>query len=82
MNITPNQVTDRLRRNIGDMPPALQAAAKYIIDNPGDFGLNPIRATATRIGVSSNVLVRLAQRMGFDGFEAFRSPFRNALVTD
>ncbi|MDX1743997.1 MAG: MurR/RpiR family transcriptional regulator, partial [Ruegeria sp.] len=82
MNITPNQVTDRLRRNIGDMPPALQAAAKYIIDNPGDFGLNPIRTTATRIGVSSNVLVRLAQRMGFDGFEAFRLPFRSALVTD
>ncbi len=64
------------------MPPGLQAAAKYIIDHPGDFGLDPIRSSATKIGVSSNVLVRLAQRMGFDSFEAFRAPFRNALVTD
>ncbi len=64
------------------MPSALQAAAKYIVDHPGDFGLDPIRTTANKIGVSSNVLVRLAQRLGFDSFEAFRSPFRDALVTD
>ncbi|WP_420584109.1 MurR/RpiR family transcriptional regulator [Ruegeria sp.] len=71
-----------MRQNISGLPPALQAAAKYIIDHPGDFGLNPIRTSASRIGVSSNVLVRLAQRMGFDSFEAFRTPFRSALVTD
>ncbi len=82
MENTPNQITDRLRQNISGLPPALQAAAKYIIDHPGDFGLNPIRTSASRIGVSSNVLVRLAQRMGFDSFEAFRTPFRSALVTD
>ncbi|WP_170513778.1 MurR/RpiR family transcriptional regulator [Ruegeria atlantica] len=82
MNSTPTQIIDHLRQEIEQMPAALQAAAKYIIDYPGDFGLDPIRTTATRIGVSSNVLVRLAQRMGFDGFEAFRTPFRNALVTD
>ncbi|WP_170324761.1 MurR/RpiR family transcriptional regulator [Ruegeria arenilitoris] len=82
MKNTPNQITDRLRQEIERMPSALQAAAKYVIDHPGDFGLDPIRTTATRIGVSSNVLVRLAHRMGFDSFEAFRTPFRNALVTD
>lgn len=82
MEKTPNQLTDRLRQDIGQMPSALQAAAKYIIDHPGDFGLDPIRKTATKIGVSSNVLVRLAQRLGFDSFDALRAPFRNALVTD
>lgn len=76
------QTTDRLRQDIDDMPAQLQAAAKYIIDHPGDFGLDPIRLTATKIGVSSNVLVRLAERMGFDGYDAFRQPFRSALITD
>ncbi|MEX0276512.1 MAG: MurR/RpiR family transcriptional regulator [Ruegeria sp.] len=77
-----NQLTDRLRREIDDLPAQLQAAAKYIIDHPGDFGLDPIRVTAAKIGVSSNVLVRLAHRMAFEGFDAFRLPFRDALVTD
>ncbi|WP_170398407.1 MurR/RpiR family transcriptional regulator [Ruegeria arenilitoris] len=82
MKNTPNQITDRLRQGIERMPSALQAAAKYIIDHPGDFGLDPIRTTATKVGVSSNVLVRLARRTGFDSFESFRAPFRHALVTD
>ena len=82
MEHSPTQLTNRLRREIEELPAQMQAAAKYIIDHPGDFGLNPIRTTADRIGVSSNVLVRLAHRMGFDRFEAFRRPFRQTLVTD
>ncbi len=82
MTETLSQLTSTLRKTIDQMPPQLQAAAKYVIDHPGDFGLDPIRTTAVKIGVSSNVLVRLAQRMGFDSFDAFRNPFRQALVTD
>ncbi len=82
MTIHPDQINKRLRLGIDKMPAQLQAAAKYIIDHPGDFGIDPIRVTASKIGISSNVLVRLAQRMGFDGFDAFRQPFRSALVTD
>ena len=68
MNDTLKQLTNKLRQDIDTMPPSLQAAAKYILDFPGDFGLDPIRVTAANIGVSSNALVRLALRMGFDGF--------------
>ncbi|NOD91321.1 SIS domain-containing protein [Ruegeria sp. HKCCD4884] len=75
-------LTDQLRREIDKMPAQMQVAAKYVVDHPGDFGLNPIRETADRIGISSNVLVRLAQRLGFDSFDAFRQPFRRALTTD
>ena len=76
------QIIDRLRTEIDTLPPQLQAVAKYIIDHPGDFGIDPIRLTADKVGVSSNSLVRLSDRMGFDGFEDFRAPFRNALVTE
>lgn len=82
MQTTPTHLTDRLRKDIDTLPPQMQAAAKYVIDHPGDFGLDPIRVTAGKIGVSSNVLVRLAQRLGFDSFDAFRKPFRQTLATD
>ncbi|WP_281972179.1 MurR/RpiR family transcriptional regulator [Ruegeria faecimaris] len=82
MTETQRQLTDNLRKNIDQMPPRLQAAAKYIVDHPADFGLDPIRVTAEKIGVSANVLVRLAQYMGYGGFQAFRSPFRQNLATD
>ncbi|MEO1106684.1 MAG: MurR/RpiR family transcriptional regulator [Pseudomonadota bacterium] len=82
MTDTYSHLIRTLRHDIDHMPPQLQAAAKYVIDHPGDFGLDPIRTTARKIGVSSNVLVRLAQRMGYDGYDAFRHPFRQALVTD
>ena len=71
-----------LKAAIGGLPPRLKVIAKYIIDNPGDFGMDPIRVSAEKIGVSPNSLVRLAQKMGFDGFEPFRDPFRHALVTE
>lgn len=82
MTTPPSQIADILRRDIDQMPAQLQAAAKYIIDHPADFGIDPVRVSAEKIGVSSNVLVRLAQRLGFDGFDALRRPFRDALVTD
>jgi len=70
-----------LKDGISHMPPKLAAAAKYIIDNPGDFALDPVRLTATKAGISANTLVRLAEHLGFDSFEALRTPFRAALVT-
>ncbi|OBY25324.1 MurR/RpiR family transcriptional regulator [Leisingera sp. JC1] len=72
----------QLKSAIADLPPRLKVIAKYIIDNPGDFGMDPIRVSAEKIGVSPNSLVRMAQKMGFDGFEPFRDPFRHALVTE
>ncbi|MFS4583558.1 MurR/RpiR family transcriptional regulator [Phaeobacter sp. C3_T13_0] len=78
----PHRLLTQLKTQIDSLPPALSVAAKYIIDNPGDFGLDPIRVSATKAGVSANSLVRLATHLGFDSFEALRSPFRSALTTD
>nr|WP_170791725.1 MurR/RpiR family transcriptional regulator [Ruegeria lacuscaerulensis] len=81
-NMTLNSLTRRLRGTIDQLPPALQAAAKYVLDHPGNIALDPIRVSADKIGVSTNVLVRLSERLGYDSYEAFRSPFRHALLTD
>ncbi|UWS81992.1 MurR/RpiR family transcriptional regulator (plasmid) [Phaeobacter sp. G2] len=70
-----------LKDHIGQMPAKLAQAAKYIIDNPGSFALDPVRDTARKAQISANSFVRLADRLGYDSFDALRRPFRDALIT-
>ena len=75
------RLLQHLKDRMDTLPPKLKAAAKYVIDNPGDFGLDTVRTSAARTGISANGFVRLAQHLGYDTFEAFRAPFRAALTT-
>ncbi|OIQ33493.1 MAG: iron dicitrate transport regulator FecR [Alphaproteobacteria bacterium MedPE-SWcel] len=70
-----------LKECLADLSPSLRAVAKYIVDHPSDFGLDPIRVTAQKCGVSTYTLVRMARRMGYESFEELRKPFRHALVS-
>ncbi|MCG3266676.1 MurR/RpiR family transcriptional regulator, partial [Yoonia sp. I 8.24] len=70
-----------LKDTLPDLAPRLGVVAKYIVDNPADFGLDPIRETARKSGVSTYTLVRMANRLGFTSFEELRDPFRHALVS-
>jgi len=70
-----------LKEQIVQMPAKLAQAAKYIVDNPGSFALDPVRDTARKAQISANSFVRLADRLGYDSFEALRRPFRDALIT-
>lgn len=74
-----NRVLIKMRDQYSHLAPTLQLAAKYVIDHPADFGIDPIRTTAEKIGVSTYSLVRLSKELGFPGFEEFRDPFRRAL---
>lgn len=76
-----SQTISRLKEEIGTYPPRMKDVAKYILDHPADFGLASIRDTAKQIGVSTFTLVRTAQRLDFASYEAFREPFRHALVS-
>lgn len=75
------RLLQHLKQQIEQLPPKLKSAAKYVIDNPGDFGLDTVRASARKTGISANSFVRLSNHLGFDTFEAFRAPFRAALTT-
>lgn len=79
---TANAVIDALSEAFPDMPPALQAAARHIIDNPREVGLRSMRSLATRAAVHPNAFVRLARQLGFDGYDDLRERFRDFLVTD
>ena len=70
-----------LKAEMPALSPQLRQAAKYVIDHPSDFGLDPIRVSARKAGVSTYTLVKISKYMGFSGFEAFRQPFRLALIS-
>lgn len=74
------EIVRKLIAEVDGLPPRLQLAAKYIVDNENAFGMDPIRVSAEHIGISANSLVRLADHMGFDSFDALREPFRASLL--
>ena len=76
-----NKTISAIKQAIPELSPRLRTVAKYIVDHPSDFGLDPIRETARKCDVSTYTLVRMAKTMGFGGFEELREPFRHALVS-
>lgn len=74
------KVIRQLKEGFKDFSPRLKQVAKYIADNPADFGLDPIRTTSQKVNVSTFTLVRMAKTLGFASYDDLREPFRNALV--
>jgi len=64
-----------LSKSFDDMPPQLQLAARWMLDHPIDVALLSMRDQARRAGVPPATLTRLAQRLGFSGFDAVRRLF-------
>ncbi|MER9026434.1 MurR/RpiR family transcriptional regulator [Mesorhizobium sp. M0815] len=75
------RIISDIKEGLPALPRRLRTVAKYVVDHPSDFGLDPIRETARKAGVSTYTLVRLAQRLGFGGYDELREPFRHALVS-
>ncbi|MBV7486389.1 MurR/RpiR family transcriptional regulator [Bordetella sp. BOR01] len=62
------------------LPPTLQRAARYAIDNPKAIALHSMRAVAAEAGLQSSAMHRLARHLGFDGYEAMRTVYRDWLA--
>ncbi|MEX0301714.1 MAG: MurR/RpiR family transcriptional regulator, partial [Leisingera sp.] len=54
-------------------------AARYVLENPADVGVSTVREIAEAANVKPNTFVRMARQVGFDGYEDFRAPFREAI---
>ncbi|MEO0621767.1 MAG: MurR/RpiR family transcriptional regulator [Pseudomonadota bacterium] len=79
---TTEAILDRLTERFEDLPPQLQRAARFIIDNPRAVGVQSMRALAGKAEVHPNTLVRLAREIGFSGYDDMRARFRDFLVSD
>ncbi len=67
----------RLLEIFDQLPTQLQVAARFIIDNPHEVGVQTMRSLASEISVHPNTFTRLARSLGFDGYEDLRERFRD-----
>jgi DNA-binding MurR/RpiR family transcriptional regulator len=50
-----------------------------VLENPRDVGVSTVREIAEAANVKPNTVVRMARQVGFEGYEDFRAPFRDAI---
>ncbi len=74
------RIISNLKDQMHSYSPQMRTAAKYIIDQQADFGLDSIRVTARKASLSTYTFVNIAKRLNFSGFEDLRKSFRYALV--
>ena len=74
-----HQVLERLSGEWKDLTPEAQKAARYVLENPQDVGVSTVREIAEAAQVKPNTFVRMARQVGFEGYEDFRAPFRDAI---
>ncbi len=72
-------VLERLAEELPELTPEARKAATYVLENPLDVGVSTVREMAEAANVKPNTLVRMARQVGFEGYEDFRVPFRDAI---
>jgi DNA-binding MurR/RpiR family transcriptional regulator len=72
-------ILERLTDEWGSLTPEAQKAARYVLENPADVGVSTVREIAEAANVKPNTFVRMARQVGFEGYDDFRAPFREAI---
>jgi len=72
-------VSDRIVALFDTMPRQMQVAARYVLDHPEDVALLTMREQAKRANVPPATMTRLAQRLEFDGYDAIRLLYAQAV---
>lgn len=68
-----------LAESFSDLTPELQKAAKFMLENPEEVGLNSMRTVAKGACVKPATVSRLSKTLGFDEYDSLRAPFRQRL---
>ena len=74
-----SSVLERLADELTELTPEARKAATYVLENPQDVGVSTVREIAKAAQVKPNTFVRMARQVGFEGYEDFRTPFRDAI---
>lgn len=78
--MTPRAVEELIDQRFEALSPELQRAARWVRQHPATVALKSMRSTAREAGVAPATMTRLAQRLGFAGFEDLREPFARQLA--
>ncbi len=74
-----NAILERLAEELTALTPEARKAATYVLENPRDVGVSTVREIAEAANVKPNTIVRMARQVGFEGYDDFRVPFREAI---
>jgi DNA-binding MurR/RpiR family transcriptional regulator len=74
-----SRVLKRLATELSDLTPEARKAATYVLENPREVGVSTVREIAEAANVKPNTVVRMARQVGFEGYDDFREPFRDAI---
>ena len=69
----------RLVSSFHSLTPELQKAARFMVENPQEIGLNSMRKVAHDAGVNPATITRLSKKLGFANYDKLREPFRSRL---
>lgn len=72
-------VADVIKGRFDDMPLQMQLAARFIVEHPKDVALLSMRELAKRAGVPASTMTRLAQRLGYPGYDELRAVYADDL---
>lgn len=74
---------DSTLKRIADLYPALttqlRKAADYVLENPLNIALLPIRKSSDEAGVTPSTMTRLAKTLGFERYNTFKDVFKQAI---
>lgn len=68
-----------IKDNFELMPRQMKVVAHWLLDHPTEVALLSMREQARRAGVPPATLTRLAQRLGFDGFDRLKEKFADTI---
>jgi DNA-binding MurR/RpiR family transcriptional regulator len=74
-------VADRIRRELQGLTPAERRVGRALLAGYPVSGLTTVAELAAESATSSATVVRLVQKLGFDGYPQFQSSLRDELAT-
>lgn len=73
------KIVERIKSALDDMPVQMQVAARFIMDQPSEVALLSMREQARKAGVPPATMTRLAQRLGFSGYQDLKEAYVEAI---
>ena len=68
-----NDLKKRIKHKIPDLTKSQKIIANYIVENPQKLALRSVRDLEKELKISKSTIVRLAQMLGYDGFNELKS---------
>ncbi|MFZ5516076.1 MAG: MurR/RpiR family transcriptional regulator [Candidatus Zhuqueibacterota bacterium] len=75
-------VKERIKNKISRLTESQKIIANYIVENPRKFALSSIRELETELNTSKSTVVRLAQNLGYAGYQELKSAFLQSIRSE